>query len=128
MILYHGSRFEFEWPEYADIVENTRERNTHPRGLWVSNNQAVASLFGPYLYEIEVDDDDVVWTRDGMNMYEPRHMFFMRGQKIVLQKAESLSTGGIVNGLIVDFEAITDFEMIANRTKKNIVGLEPAAL
>ena len=72
MIVYHGSRHKFDAPDIAAMGENTSERS-FPLGLWVSANRQVAELFGPFVYQMEIDTIPTLLRSDEL-LSRPRHI------------------------------------------------------
>ena len=61
MILYHGSSHNFDFPNISQIKKYSKESSVlnEGYGLYCTSIPMVATSYGKYIYEIEVDRQDI---------------------------------------------------------------------
>lgn len=96
MIVYHGSNYRFDFPDYGMMTENS-----FPLGLWTSRTPEQAQRYGPYIYEVEIETTPLILQTDEL-LSRPRHIHLRDGRDVMM-------TADRQSVVIINFDAITSF-------------------
>jgi len=117
MLLYHGSRWRFDFPSYGEASERS---GGFPLGLFASPAKNEAFRYGHHLYEFILSKPPVL-LRDDALLKRPRHIHVRDGRDAMITRDRQTV-------VIINFDAIESFRYIGSRQRLEIVDPDWSAI
>lgn len=112
MIVFHGSHHEIDYPDYAEMAENTT-RKAFPLGLWASPSADVARLYGPNVYKITLEAIPFMMGKEEC-LEKPRHIHIRDGRDVIILRESKKAPNSVI---IVNLDSIVGFEQVEARSQ-----------